>query len=419
MSNDRTAYLTLARNAGVVMVCVLGLAVAAAAQTSPTPPPRKLAPVTATDPLIAHTIYTWYTRDSFGRADVQPLEVFSSDDTEHYRAMFSRLRADGVDVIAGVLTGLPGERRADGSPLPTAYQAENLLRVIPLAGAAGMKFFIYYDTAIRSYWKTGLRTGELDVANPRLRRQLVDDFEWIADEVVKKHQDDYLFLQTQDGTPVLDEAGLPRPVIAVYVARALRDAPGLAALKRVMNDELAGMYHRKGLGRPALVLDVVFWGGTSFDSDLVAAFGANAVALTSFCPVYPRDDVHRLRDWVPLFDKLYEQAGKEMAALARWGVLDPAMELWPGVMPNFQTRSDRSGRATDVGDWEAMLRMGLRRTVRLEAAPQENPVRAMTIVYTDEFYEGTPLLTAGGLYTLPLTAQGSVLEESGINLSKF
>ena len=405
---------------GAALLCAWPLAAAAADAGAAAPaPPHRLAPVTATDPLIVHTLYTWYTKSSFARAAVQPLETFSSDDTEHYRAMFSQLRANGVDVIAGVLTGRPGERRPDGSPLPTAYQADNLLRVIPLVGAAGMKFFVYYDTAIRSYWKTGLATGELDVANPRLRRQIVDDFAWIADEVVKRHLDDYLFLQTQDGRPVLDEAGLQRPVIAIYIARALHSSTGLAALGRVMNDELAGLFHRRGLGRPALVLDAVYWGGTTFDSDLVAAFGANAVALTSFCPVYPRADVHRLGDWVPLFDGLYEQAAKEMAALARWGVLDPAMQLWPGVMPNFETRSDRSGKAVDVRDWEEMLRMGLQRTARLESAPQENPVRAMTIVYTDEFYEGTPLLTNGGLYTLPLTVEGNVLEQAGINLEKF
>ena len=424
MRNDRTALFALGRRVGFGLLCLCGIPAAGAdvqtAEVPPKPPgSRRLAPVIATDPLIAHTIYTWYTRESFAKAAVQPLEMFSSDDTEHYRAMFSQLRANGVDAIAGVLTGRPDERRPDGSPLPTAYQADNLLRVIPLVGAAGMKFFIYYDTAIRSYWKTGLATGELDVANPRLRRQIVDDFAWIADEVVKTHLDDYLFLQTQDGRPVLDEAGLQRPVIAIYIARALHSSTGLAALGRVMNDELAGLFHRRGLGRPALVLDAVYWGGTTFDSDLVAAFGANAVALTSFCPVYPRADVHRLGDWVPLFDGLYEQAAKEMAALARWGVLDPAMQLWPGVMPNFETRSDRSGKAVDVRDWEEMLRMGLQRTARLESAPQENPVRAMTIVYTDEFYEGTPLLTNGGLYTLPLTVEGNVLEQAGINLEKF
>ncbi len=379
----------------------------------------KLAPVTADDPLIAHTLYTWYTRDSFKNAAVQPLEPFSSDDTEYYRAYFSRLRPNGVDVIAGVLTGLPGERRPDGRPLPTAYQAENLLKVLPLVGGNGMKFFIYYDTAIRSYWKSGLSTGELDIRQPKLRRQIVDDFAWIADEVVKKHQDDYLFLQTQDGRFVVDDTGGLRPVIGIYLARAFRDASGYAALKRVLNDELAGLFHRRGLGRPALVLDAVFWGGTTFDADMVSAFGENAVALTSFCPVYPRDDVHRLGDWVPLFKGLYEQAGKEMAALARWGVLSPSLQLWPGIMPNFETKGDRSARAVDLRDWEAMLRMGLRTTVRLQAAPVDNPLRAMTIIYTDEYYEGTPFLTRDGLYTLPLTVQGNILKEFGIRLEKF
>jgi len=73
----------------------------------------------------------------------------------------------------------------------------------------------------------------------------------------------------------------------------------------------------------------------------------------------------------------------------------------------------------DLQDWEAMLRTGLRSTVRLQAAPEENPVRAMTIIYTDEYYEGTPFLTRDGLYTLPLTVQGNVLKEFGIRLEKF
>lgn len=116
------------------------------ATTTPAKAPRRLGPIAAEDPLIVHTLYTWYTRDSFGRAAVQPLEPFSSDDTEHYRTYFPYLRANGVDVIAGVLTGLPGERRADGSPLPTSFQAENLLKIVPLVGSAGMKFFIYTTT---------------------------------------------------------------------------------------------------------------------------------------------------------------------------------------------------------------------------------------------------------------------------------
>jgi hypothetical protein len=410
--------------AGVLVVLLCGAFLPLASAAGPDAeaarkPLRKLAPITAEDPLIVHTLYTWYTHDSFKDASVQPLEPFSSDDAEYYRAYFSKLRPNGVDVIAGVLTGLPGERRPDGSPLPTAYQAENLMKVLPLVGSAGMKFFIYYDTAIRSYWKNRLSTDDLDMRDPRLRRQFLDDFAWIADEVIKKHQDDYLFLQTQDGRQVVDDTGAPRPVIAIYLVRALRDAPGFAAVKRVLDDELAGLFHRKGLGRPALVLDVVFWGGTAFDSDLVSAFGENAVALTSFCPVYPREDVHRLGDWVPLFEGLYAQAAREMAALARWGVLSPGLQLWPGVMPNFETRSDKSARAVDLQDWEAMLRMGLRATVRQQAAPEENPLRAMTIIYTDEYYEGTPFLTRDGLYTLPLTVQGNVLKEFGIRLEKF
>ena len=178
---------------------------------TPSPTPAPLAPVTSANPLVVHTLYTWYDEASFKKAAVQPLEQFSSDDPDYYRRYFSRLRADGVDVIAGVLTGLPGERAKDGKPLPTVYQADNLVRILPAIGAAGMKTFIYYDTAIRSYWKNGLATTQLDMTNPALRRQILDDFAWIADEVVKKHMDGYLFLQD----PTTDAA-----IAAIERARA-------------------------------------------------------------------------------------------------------------------------------------------------------------------------------------------------------
>lgn len=376
-------------------------------------------PVTVEDPLIAHTLYTWYTERSFERATVRPLEPFRSDDPDYYRRYFSHLRANGVDVIAGVLTGLPGERGRDGRRLPTSYQAENLVRVVPLVGAAGMKFFVYYDLAIRSWWKSGLARDELDLRSDELRRQILGDFEWIADALVNRHEDDYLFLQTASGRFVLDEDGLKRPLVAIYLVRSLRDAPGWPAVARVFDRELAGVFHRKGLGRPALVLDVVFWGQRSFDAELVRAFGANAVALTSFCPVTPRPDVHSLGDWVPLFGKLYADAAAQIAQLAGRGVLSSALQFWPGIMPNFEKGEDRSGRAAHVGEWEAMLRMGLDATRRLVGAGDDDPIRGMTIVYSDEYYEGTPMLADNGLYTLPLTVQGDVLKDRGIRLERF
>lgn len=380
---------------------------------------RTAAPVSAADPLIAHTLYTWYTERSFKKATVQPLERFRSDDPDHYRRTFSLLRANGVDVIAGVLTGLPHEKGADGRALPTSYQAENLVRVLPLVGSAGMKFFVYYDLAIRSYWKSGLSRRQLDVRDEALRRQILGDFEWIADEAVKKHEDGYLFLETSSGRFVLDEAGLRRPVVAIYLARALKDAPGFAGVARLFDREIAAMFHRKGLGRPALVLDAVFWGARTFDPDLVRAFGANAAALTSFCPVTERSDVNSLGDWVPLFADLYADAAFEIARLAASGAVSSTLQFWPGVMANFEKGSDRSGKAADVSQWEAMLRMGVHATRRLDGVGGDDPIRGMTIVYADEYYEGTPLIADNGLYTLPLTAQGNVLKDLGIRLESF
>ena len=386
---------------------------------TPSPTPVPFAAVTSANPLVVHTLYTWYDEASFKKAAVQPLEQFTSDDPDYYRRYFSRLRADGVDVIAGVLTGLPGERGKDGKPLPTVYQAENLVRILPVIGAAGMKTFAYYDTAIRSYWKNGLSASQLDMANPALRRQLLDDMGWIADEMVKKNMDGYLFLQDAEGRDVVDEDGLKRPVIAIYIARALKDAPGFPNVAQVLDRELAGLFHRRGLGRPALVLDAIFWGPRAFDPGLVKAFGRNAVALTAFCPVTSRPDVTKLGDWVPLFERLYHDAAGQLLELVKRGELDREVQIWPGVMPNFETRTDRSGKTRSLAEWEAMLRMGLTATRRLTPDPREEPIRAMTVIYADEYYEGTPLISAGPFGAQPLTVQGNVLKDAGIWLERF
>ncbi len=412
----------MARCGGTITVVaglVLVAAATAAAQDLAPAPKATMQPVPVADPLIAHTLYTWYTERSFDKATVQPLTRFRSDDPDYYRRHFSLLRANGVDLVAGVLTGVPRERGPNGRPLPTSYQAENLLRLLPLVGSAGMKLFIYYDLAIRSYWKSGLSRGQLDLRNAALRRQILGDFEWIADEIVARHEDEYLFLQTTSGRYVLDEEGLRRPVIAIYLVRSLKDAAGFPEVARLFNRELAQVFRRKGLGRPALVLDVVFWGGRTFNPELVRAFGASAVALTSFCPVTPRPDVASLGDWVPLFRGLYAQAAGELAALARRDPRAAALQFWPGVMPNFEKGEDRSGKAAHVGEWEAMLRMGVEATQRLAGVGEEDPIRGMTIVYTDEYYEGTPILADNGLFTLPLTVQGNVLKDLGIRLERF
>jgi hypothetical protein len=281
-----------------------------------------------------------------------------------------------------------------------------------------MKTFVYYDTAIRSWWKNRLSTGELDLRRPELRQQVAADFAWIADAIVARHPDEYLFLQRDSGHPVLDENGLPRPVLGIYIARSLKDDPGFPHVRELFDTGLTAAFRARGLGRPALVLDVVFWGERSFDANLVAAFGRSAAALTSFCPIVERPDVADLGDWVPLFAALYRQAAEELAGLVGGGKAPDELQLWPGVMPSFESSQIRSGRATSLDQWESMLRTGLASTAR-RVGRSDDPIRGAVVIYTDEYYEGTPLLASNGLYTLPLTVQGNVLKEAGIWLERF
>jgi hypothetical protein len=230
--------------------------------------------------------------------EITATDYLSSDG--YYGEKYKRFKSYGVDGIAYLVT----------DRVPDSFEGANTLQLAELATAAGLDFFAYYDLFINTTKTSRLflclpggkcrasarqeRVPSYNMAaRPQLYDQLRDDFEAIARHLVVPHMDGggpgYLMLEDVDGRRVLDEAGLPRPVIAITIAREFSD--GKANLRRIgeLMEELTGAFRALGVGKPALVLDVIFWVTPRapdfdhpYDPDLLEAFGDYAVAITRY-----------------------------------------------------------------------------------------------------------------------------------------
>lgn len=409
-------------HAGVLIAAGAGVALASPSAPAGTIPPWVEASPEP-DPLVWTTLFTWYTEESFRCAAVQPLGgPFRSDDEAYYREYFGLLRAHGVDVVAGVVTGFATE------DLPGSWAARNLLRAIPLMKDAGLRHVPYYDLAIRSYWRSGVTVKEMNLdRHPLLARQLVSDFAAIADHFIFPvdgvhhgserivapweadiYRSTQLYLEDRDGRLILDEVnGRPRPVIGLYLSRVLLDDSDFATLRRVFDHDIPQVFHQRGLGRPALVLDELWW-GTLFNERRVAAFGSTAVALTAFGPVSSGLGPTTIGEWAEAFADLYALSLEKLQRLAAQGGHLAGLSIWPGVLHNFDKRAygNCDGRrhhaypALAPDQWETMLRNGLDAVVAVTAVGSagSRPARGALVWYTDEYFEGLATCAAPNEY---------------------
>lgn len=324
-------------------------------------------------------------RRAFG--EITATDYLSSDG--YYGEKYKRFRNFGIDGIAFLVT----------DRIPDSFAGENVVQLAQLATAAGLDFFAYYDLFVNTAKTSRLylclpggrcrppagreRVPSYNMAaRPRLYDQLREDFESIARHLVVPHMDGegagYLMLEDTTGARVLDEEGLPRPVIAVTIAREFSDGSG--NLRRIgeLMDELTEVYRGLGLGKPALVLDVIFWVTPRapvfehpYDPEILEAFGDHAVAITWYGFFDPfRGGLKSItndgpRPPIAVWGKyLNQHYRKTREALQADGF--PLM-IWPGGQTQIDTRPpDVEGcreRDLDVvfhlrgaGDWRTMLR---------------------------------------------------------------
>ncbi len=305
----------------------------------------------------------------------------------YYGRKYQRFANAGVDGIAFVVTG----------DVPGSFSGDNMIAQAGYAVDAGLEIVAYYDTLVTTANGSGLLLcppGAFCNAGPNRRRihsfdldrypemaeQMRRDFRGIAENLILPNMNAtggrYSMLEDAEGNRVLDEQGLPRPILTLYLVREfnprVRNQRAIAAWL----EEVTGDFRAMGIGRPALVLDMLFWGNRSnddrelsFDPDIIEGFRDYAVALT----------------WYGFFDDFRAQGfgisnsgGSPMRGWARElnrhfrkvvrkeieGGDIPLM-IWPGTSTQIDTRPKEAEgcrergvevvyHARNQGDWRAM-----------------------------------------------------------------
>lgn len=340
---------------------------------------------------------------------------YNSNNMSWYAKHYRRLRdLAGVDTIYGIWYGFPNEGIQD---------MRTLQKAIPIVKKNEMDFAIYYDLSIRMHL-SGLLcnpgAGSCDGLaspgaynfddQPEVANKFQHDFARIANEIIlpsiaKGHpfENAYHFLKDEEGNFLLDEQGGLRPVIAVYIARDIKDNSNYLTVHRVF--DAIGEYFQsleingKRLGRPAWILDMAFWNREDLENPVAHAKRVSkelanaipdAIAVTSFTPIIAGMGPVDMAGWVPLLDKFYENTADE---ISHWP-LEQQLSVYPGFSAQFvkdyricdPLQPTFSFPLDSVKTFKNLVRMAKRRAVvpnRL-GAPQ-----AEFIWYEGELYEGT------------------------------
>lgn len=394
-------------------------------QQSEGPEDCELAMRPARRPKMVFLNYFWYRTWEFDCTMMRPKsEVIDSRDTDvngYYHKRFRRLKKNGVDVLGFVFTGFDRpDPDARGEDPHTWKHGRNLKNAIGRAEDAGLPFFIYYDLAIRTAAKSHLckvpapanrfrcrdsRHDPIDSYNltdsavfPQLRK----DFLRIKDDYILPHLDSYYMLEDEEGNLILDENGLPRPVIGIYIARDFVPNGGI----RHFVDRVKFRFKRDGLGTPAFVLDTIFW-HDPVREPVLQRFGDSVVAITSFFPVnqITADErgILKMADWIPHMRDLYREAAQGLQENAKLSHL----QVWPGIATQFDNRRrpldycepppivqtpESFWHIRGRQDWRDMLKMGYDSAYTLQTGCGQVPTekqapQTLVINYENEFRE--------------------------------
>ena len=406
-------------------------------------------PATIPDDMVPHaapissTLFHWYRRFEHAASDaIHPMwdamsfwpdgGPFDSSDFRRLRRQLNRMRASGISIIDHMAYGFPGEG------LPTDRDMLLLEASMPIVARAGMSSQIYWDSAIRFHFanhlcnihandcpETFTKVRNFNFDDHNLRPQVESDFALMLRHYIlpninrrRPERSHYNLLKAADGRVIRDpDNGGVRPIIAIYVVRAWTDNSGYATINN-LNSNLTALARAAGLGRPALVLDVIRSDG-SFDVDLVRAFGdrragtapiegrgENVVALTAFGPVdkktADRNGLTSLGDWVPRFERTFRVAAGQLSRAVGSGLLHDGIQIWPSAIPHFdKLRWAEVNRRPDLAfsapalspeDHYAMFSMAADHVLRFASSThQPQPQLGQIKGYFDELFESTAL----------------------------
>jgi hypothetical protein len=322
-------------------------------------------------PLNVASYFTWYhSREQFDCMSSRPLEGwFLSKSRKRAKKHFGRLERHGFDAILAVIYADPSTRKGGSADM------RHMLKSLKYAKKQGLQFIPLFDLAVAASHQLNLcnrlagpcEPGTIPVEEYNFDRHMplqdltIDMLTAIADQFILPYMNQRRplrstarFLTTTEGKLVLDEEGLPRPEIYLYIARAWTDnSRGHHTIKNTLRSVIRN-YRKRGLGKPAFTLDVIQATHKSFDADLVAAFGDSVVGITSFFETSPEPQTlgQLVRE---VHEPMYARAREKLADLIASGTVDANIQISPGMAANFDKRKWAScnGNTGDIA-WPAM-----------------------------------------------------------------
>ena len=304
------------------------------------------------DALNVATYFSWYrSKAQFECMSSQPIEgFFRSKNRRRLRTHLRRLDDHGFHAIAGVVyTDPSGEGRA-------ALEMRWMLKAAREARRLGFGFLPLYDFSIASHLSANLcnvfagRCARGDVRveeynfdrHPVLQETVLEDLVMIADKFILPFADlEYpsmstaRFLHDTDGNVVLDELGLPRPEVYIYIPRVWTDDSEFATVARVL-EQVTEAYRARGLGMPAYTIDVLMPLRKPFNPARVAAFGESAIRITPFFAATDKAD--DLGELTKEHQKMYRRTQRQLERAINRGQIHSRMQIAGGTVVNFDKR---------------------------------------------------------------------------------
>ncbi|MDH3254575.1 MAG: hypothetical protein OEM62_06250 [Acidobacteriota bacterium] len=305
-------------------------------------------------PLNVASFFTWYHfEDQFDCMSARPLEGwFLSSDRRRTKQHFHRLRKHGFDALLTAIYADPESHDGGSSDM------RHMVRALEIARQQKLQFIPLFDLAVAADLKGGFcnrfaglcpqGTRPIDEYNfdrhPELERLTVDMMKVIAERFIlpfthpkNPTKSTARYLTDNRGRLVLDEHGLPRPEIYLYIARVWTDDSRDHKTIKTTLRKVNRAYHRLGLGKPAYTLDVIQANNAGFDEGLVAAFGDTVVGITSFFEPHPQArTMGELTRTV--HGPMYANAATKLARAIGSDLISPRVQVSVGTAANFDKR---------------------------------------------------------------------------------
>ena len=391
----------------VLFLLLLMVPVLAGAQGGESPTQCDVSFVQSKRPLNVATFFTWYhSPEEFECMSSRPLEGwFLSSDMRRTKQHFRRLKSHNFDTIMPVIYADPRDHGGGSGDM------RQLIKALRIAKQQKLQFIPLFDLAVAAGLRENLCNPFAGICpqdsipieeynfdrHPQLERLTVEMLTIIAREFIvpfthpkRPKRSTARFLTDEQGFLIRDEEGLPRPEIYLYIARAWADDSGGYKTIKVTVRKVVRVFRKLGLGRPAFTLDIIQGSQSTFDEQLVAAFGDTVVGITSFFEQNPAAstmgeltrNVH-----TPMYSRAATRLGQAIAI----GAVPPRTQISAGTAASFDKRKwAQCNEGFGNVAWPAMGPEDVYEAFRLSIAGTKQPDSTCSHLTNDEGNPPTP-----------------------------